>query len=184
MEPIRNLICLDRDRASVIRLKNDEMQFVKKDGEVDFPITVDFWEWWKRVVSYVDGDPVDLCFVYDKNYDLLQENDVIENNILNAQESAWKFEHIKHYFWELKPTYINLMIVGENQQECALDGDKSIANRRFYTNLDFKVQNVRTKPSKEVPVEVEEHSEEEPLEEADITPFAKYFRDLIRKERG
>ena len=98
MEIIKNLICLENDRASVIRLKDDELNFVKKDGETDFPITIDFWEWWKRVVSYIDGDDVDICFIYDKKYDLLSENNILKKNIVNTNDSKWKVEHIKYYF--------------------------------------------------------------------------------------
>ena len=55
------------------------MEFIKKDGEVDFPVTVDFWDWWKRAISYVEGkDEADFCFIYDKDYDLLHD-EFLEN---------------------------------------------------------------------------------------------------------
>lgn len=180
MDIIKNLICLENDKASVIRFKSDKLEFVRKDGEIDFPITIDFWEWWKRVVSYVDGDPVDICFVYDKNYDLLQENDVTTNNIINSEDSSWKIEHIKSYFWELKPTYLSLVIVGLEQQEYVLSGDKGAASRRFYTNLNFSISNSKSKVPE---VSVEKDSIPQIAEE-DYSEFAKYFIDLIRRERG
>lgn len=180
MDIIKNLICLENDKASVIRFKSDKLEFIRKDGEIDFPITIDFWEWWKRVVSYVDGDPVDICFVYDKNYDLLLENDVTKNNIINSDDSSWKIEHIKSYFWELKPTYLSLVIVGLEQQEYVLSGDRSAASRRFYTNLNFSA--LSRKPN-ECKVSIEKDSTSQILED-DYTEFAKYFIDLIRRERG
>ena len=159
---------------------SDKLEFVRKDGEIDFPITIDFWEWWKKVVSYIDGDPVDICFVYDKNYDLLQENDIIKNNIINSEESSWKVEHIKSYFWELKPTYLNLVIVGSEQQEYPLNGYKGAASRRFQTNLNFPVKKIKSNTS-EVSLEKDNTSQ---IEEDDYTEFAKFFVDLIRRERG
>lgn len=180
MDIVKNLICLENNKASVIRFKSDKLEFIKKDGEIDFPITIDFWEWWKRVVSYIDGDSVDICFVYDKNYDLLQENDVTRNNIINSEDSSWKVEHIKSYFWELKPTYLNLVIVGAEQQEYSLCGDKVTASRRFHTNLNFKVINTTSNKSEK---NIENDSTSQ-IAEDDYTVFAKYFVDLIRRERG
>lgn len=180
MDIVKNLICLENDKASVIRLKADKMEFVKKDGEIEFPITIDFWDWWKRVVSYIDGDPVDICFVYDKQYDLLSENDINKNNIINTEGSCWKVEHIKSYFWELKPTYINIVIVGAEQQEYVLGGEKSAASRRFYTNLDFNDLDVK---AKEPAVQYEENGTSY-IAEDDYTNFAKYFVDMLRRERG
>ena len=180
MDIIKNLICLENNKASVIRLKEDKLEFVKKDGEVDFPITVDFWEWWKNVVSYINGDSVDICFVYDKQYDLLLENDITKNNIINSNNSNWEIEYIKQYFWKLKPTYFNLVIVGPEQQEYALSGDNNVVAKRFYTNLNFKVPNNVPKPLETILVE---DSTPKSLDE-DYSEFAKFFIDLIRRERG
>jgi len=179
MDIVKNIICLENNKVSVIRSKANKLEFVKKDGEVDFPVTVDFWDWWKRAVSYIDGDSVDICFVYDKDYDLLHDNGIIAKNILNSEESSWKVEHIKSYFWELKPTYINLLIVGPEEQEYSLGGDKGVTSRRFYTNLSFKSY----APKKSVS---ENASSEniEPVSEDDYSEFARYFVEMIRRERG
>lgn len=179
MDVVRNLICLENDRASVIRLKSDKLEFVKKDGEIEFPITIDFWMWWKQVVSYIDGDSVDICFVYDKKYDLLQEQTVLENNILNTENSSWKIQHIKSYFWELKPTYINLLIIGSEQQEYVLSGGKNSVSRRFYTNLNFQACDVEVREEPE-----NEEDSAAQMREKDYSEFAKFFVDLIRRERG
>lgn len=179
MNIIKNLICLENDKASVIRFVSDKMEFIRKDGEVDFPITTDFWDWWKKVVSYIDGDPVDICFVYDKNYDLLQGNDIPKNNIINSEESAWKVEHIKSYFWELKPTYINLVIVGSEGQEYPLNKNTDATSRRFQTNLNFIVPKTKFNTT-EMDIEKESISQ---IEDDDYTDFARYFVDLIRRER-
>lgn len=184
MNIVKNIICLDENKASVIRLISKELEFVKKDGEVDFPIMTDFWNWWKKVVSYVEGDPVDICFVYDKNYDLINECDVYEKNIINSEESIWKVEHIKSYFWNLKPTYLNLMIVGPHNQEYFIGGEGNAIPRRFYTNLEFKPVNVGNKKKNSNTVEIKEEGKERPQSDNEYSEFAKYFVDLIRRERG
>lgn len=176
---IKNLICIENNRASVIRLKSDKLEFVKKDGEIDFPVTIDFWDWWKRVASYVNGDAVDICFIYDKPYDLLQVNDITKNNIINSDESSWKFEHIKSYFWELKPIYFNLQIVGLEQQECVISGNKGPACRSFYTNLNFNEQDIKHISS----AKKEDGDKSSQITEDEYSKFAQYFVDLIRRER-
>lgn len=181
MDIIKNLICLDNNKACVIRLKADNMAFIKKDGEIDFDITVDFWDWWKRVISYIEGEPVDICFIYDKDYDLLKEDSIVQTNIINSEESAWKIEHIKSYFRKLRPTYFNLLMIGPEQQEYALDKNQGIKSRRFYTNLNFKSLNV---PCVQDDNKSLEEATESSISEDDITEFAKYFIDLIRSERG
>ena len=189
MDIVKNLICLEKDQASVIRFRSDKLEFIKKDGEIDFPITIDFWDWWKKVVSYVDGDEVDLCFVYDKNYDLLQNDEILTNNVINSEKSSWKIEHIKSYFWELKPTYVNLLIVGPEQQECPLGQKNDVTSKRFQTNLDFKVLNVQNKTSKTSTTSTTSKTskvaeETISVDDSDYTEFAKFFVDLIRRERG
>lgn len=179
MDIVKNLICLENDRASVIRFMTDKLEFVRKDGEVDFPISIEFWDWWKRVASYIDGDPVDICFVYDKNYDLLKENDIIKNNIINSPKSRWKIEHIKSYFWELKPTYLNLVIVGPKQQEYPLNASHDTVSRRFQTNLNFRTFN----SSLDTIEGGMDNDGDSQMREDDYTEFAKFFVDLIRRER-
>lgn len=174
MNIICNLICLEKDRVSVIRLKDEKLEYVKKDGEIDFPITIDFWDWWKRVVSYVDEDSVDICFVFDKNYDLLLNNDVVKYNIINTKKSSWRKEYIKSYFWTLKPTYFNLVIVDPKEQEYVLNGDKKAFSKIFHTNLNFNFGSIKQKLT-------QDSVNEDTLEE--YSTFAKYFIDLIRSER-
>ena len=180
MDIVKNLICLENNRVSVIRYKANKLEFVKKDGEIDFPITMDFWEWWKRAVSYIEGEEVDICFIYDKNYDLLQNDEIIKKNVLNSDESIWKIDIIKNYFWKLRPKYFNLVIVSPNEQEFVLGRDNADAARRFYTNLDFKTYT----PKKVSNENMASLNQNEPINEDEMTEFAKYFVDMVRRERG
>lgn len=190
MDIVKNIICLENDRASVIRLKSDKLEFVKKDGEIDFPITLEFWDWWKKVVSYIDGDAVDICFVYDKKYDLLQDNKILDNNIINSEESVWRIEHIKSYFWELKPTYLHLAIVNPDNQEYILGSAESSNIRRFSTNLAFKIPKVTIEEDMECEgmryEDMEYGKMEQVLEvqKGEYSKFARFFVDLINRERG
>lgn len=185
MECIRNLICLEDDIVSVIRFRSEELEFVKKDGETEFPVTDDFWTWWKGVVSYIEGDPVDICFVYDKEYALLQENEIIDNNIINTENSVWKINHIKQYFWNLKPTYFSLNIIGLRQQKYSINDSGTGIPRQFCTNLDFdtNTKSIKSK-NKDKEYKAENVSEVKTIDDEEYSDFAKYFIDLIRRERG
>lgn len=190
MDIVKNIICLENDRASVIRLKSDKLEFVKKDGEIDFPITLEFWDWWKKVVSYIDGDAVDICFVYDKKYDLLQDNKILNNNIINSEESVWRIEHIKSYFWELKPTYLHLAIGNPDNQEYVLGSAESSNIRRFSTNLAFKISKVGIEETMECEgmryedMECGKMDQVLEVEKGEYSKFARFFVDLINRERG
>lgn len=171
--------------VSVIRLKNGRLEFLKKDGEWEFPITLDFWDWWKKAISYIDGDSVDICYIYDKDYDFLHEEFVENNNALNTEGSSWNLEYIKSYFWKLKPTYFSISIIGLSEQEYNLGGDGSTSKyrKRFYTNLNFKateVANIKVGAEEKLNAEVVS----KPIDENDFSPVAKFFVDMIRRERG
>lgn len=179
MDIVKNLICLENNMVSVIRYKSNKLEFVKKDGEVEFPITVDFWTWWERAVSYIDDESVDICFVYDKDYDLLKNDKIIEKNVLNTENSCWKIEKIQAYFAELRRTYFNIVIVGQNEQEYVLGKDKGPAAHRFYTNLN--IQSYVTKKNTKANDSIDQNVQ---INEEEYSEFAKYFIDMVRRERG
>lgn len=136
-------------------------------------------------LSYIDGDDVDICYIYDKDYDFLYEEFIQEVNILNTEESSWNLGWIKEYFWKLKPTYFNISIVGLNEQEYNLGGDGSSSKfrKRFYTNLNFAGAK-KTDLLNQDDFLVDNDNSSEPIDEDDFSPVAKFFIDMIRRERG
>lgn len=179
---IKNMIFLEKNNASVIRHRGDKLEFIKKDGEVDFPITIDFWEWWKRAVSYVNGDKVDLCLIYDKEYDLLQDSFLGNLEKVSKEETVWNEEYIKSFFWELKPTYFNVCLSGPDGENFYLeDNNNPIQQKRYYTNIILDTKKCIAKEKEENPKK--ENKALNPIDENDISPIAKYFVDLIHSER-
>ena len=185
MAMIKNIIFVEKSIVSVIRLKKDSLEFLKKDGEIEFPLTVDFWDWWKRSLSYIEGNKVDICYIYDKDYDFLCEEFVQEVNVLNTVESSWNLGWIKEYFWKLKPTYFNISIMGLNEQEYSLGGDGSSTKfrKRFYTNLNFKEEQ-RSDFDNQGADSLNNYAPSVLIDEDYVSPIAEYFRDMIRRERG
>ena len=178
----RNIIFLENGRASVIRHYGQKIEFIKRDGEIDFPITVDFWDWWKKAVSFIDDDDdADFCFIYDKQYDLLNDTFLLGLKLVDSQDSVWDIKYIKSFFWELKPTYFSVVLFGKAKQEYVLgDNNYDVSmQKRFYTNLNVS----NFKHGKKV--EINQDVVDEPtISDEDVSPIAKYFIDLIRKERG
>ena len=80
----------------------------------------------------------------------------------------------------MKPTYFNLVVVGAEKQEYSLNGDNGASTRRFYTNLDFSIDNIKINNNDNV----DKDNGEVPLSDDDYSIFAKYFIDMIRRERG
>lgn len=171
----RNMICLEKGRVSVIRHFGDNIEFIKRDGEVDFPVTVDFWEWWKKALSYLPDDELDICFVYDKEYDLMN-NDFYKDALkVNTEDSVWNIKYIKNYFWKLKPTYFNITLIGANSQEITWSCGNG--KKCFYTNINIELNEANHANS-------QGKTDSDEIDEDNISPIAKYFIDLIRKERG
>lgn len=177
---IRNMIYIEKDMISVVRLKGDKIEFVKQDGEIDFPVTTDFWDWWKRAVSYIDNDMVDICIVYDKDYDILQHN-ILKNNIVNFENSTWSIEQIKEYFWNIKPTYFNISITGINKQEYIISKKDEMNCRKFFTNIYIEE---KIELEKKIEENIDTLESKDTINESEYSDFARFFRELIRRERG
>lgn len=178
---IKNIIYLENGKVSVIRHKGDHIEFIRKDGEIDFPITLDFWTWWQRAVSYIEGDGADLCFIYDKQYDLLTDIFLKSLKQVSHDKSVWDIKYIKQFFWKLRPTYFNVCMIGLDGQEFFLSENKlsNATQKVFYTNLAFPSKYLEKNNDSE-----EKMQENIEIDENDISDIAKYFVDLIRKERG
>ena len=64
----RYLFFLYNGEVTVINFeKHGQKKFCyeKREGEKCFPISDDFWDWWKRAAAYINGEPVDFCFLFD-----------------------------------------------------------------------------------------------------------------------
>lgn len=176
----KNIIFIEKNTVSVIRHKGNTIEFIKKDGEIDFDIFEDFWEWWKNAVSYLKDDETDLCFIYDKDYKLLHDEFLNEIKMVDPSETIWNVNYIKNFFWELKPTYFSVCLVAPSGIETLLGSDKAKKNmqKRFYTNMEF------SRMEKSISDNNLKNENGEEIKEDEISSIAKFFTDLLRKERG
>ncbi len=182
----KNIIFLEKNMVSLIRHKGDKIEFIKKDGETDFEVSDNFWKWWKEAVSYLPDDETDLCFIYDKDYELLHDDFLNEVKKVEFKDSVWNINYIRSFFWELKPTYFNVCLVDRADREIYLSGNegKSVSVKKFYTNMEFDGASIFSCELKD-DGEIQNGNENvEKIDESEISDIAKYFVDLIRKERG
>ena len=82
------IFLLDNGKIMIFHAVEDDFEIIPNLGEECFPIDENFWDWWKETVSYIDGEETDLCFIYDKHYDIIED----------APESGAK----KESFWQIK----------------------------------------------------------------------------------
>lgn len=175
----KNIVYLENGKASLIRYRGGNFEFIKKDGEIEFPIeeNFDFWSWWKNAVSYLENqDEADICFIYDKEYDLLYDTFFNDINQVSEQNSFWNLKNIQKFFEDFKQIDAKICLLDKNGTEYFFGESlfRTISVKRFYTNLSF---------SKNKFQKHDKNSEQKQSEENDFSDIAKYFVDLIKKER-
>lgn len=141
--------------------KKGEFKYEKNEGEERFPLSKDFWAWWKEAASFNrNNDSVDFCFICDKICDY------INHDFNKADKSIWEKSVIQKFFMtQIKYSHIRLkneeqIIIKSYDKENTMFSDNSI--RIFYTNL---------------------YKESEKSSEG-ISPLCEYFRNKIENENS
>lgn len=161
------------------RKSQKKFEYLKRDGQKKYPLTDDFWEEWRRETDYVeDADRVDFCFIYD------EENALIHDSFLERAKpveggSCWSMEAIRSFFEEtVADTHVRLCLPGGKtvrfDKENQMFGGDVNSEKVFYTNIELETpKDVAGTGGKK---------EEKEEEEGEISLFARYFKELIRRE--
>ena len=160
----RYLLFFDREQVMVINYEERDgkkLHYITNQGERQFPFDNDFWAWWKAAVSYIDGEVVDFCFLYDKEYSILN------HPFPAALESCWNQEILEDFFMEMTE-YSHLSVRTKDNSEIVINNRNLLISNNipmvFYTNIPLKTrENTKKTLSKEV-----------------ITPFARYCREQLK----
>lgn len=148
-----------------------KFEYLKRDGSVSYPITKDFWEWWKRASDYVEEvDKLDFCFIYDTD-NILISDPFLKNMDMVAEKSCWDKEAVKSFFNEMvENTHIELCLpdgkVESFDKENQLFGGALNVKKKFFTNI-----------------EIESSNDSVVMDKNGISPFALYFQELRRREK-
>ena len=161
---IKHLILLQNQKVALFRIHNNEMEPILKEGEKIFALKEDFWEWWQDAAEYMQGDPVDICFVFDKPHPLIQESAFYTP--LNEQ-SQWTQENILEVF-----DFIGLGKVQLFQADCA--ESKEDLENVFFTNITLNAPKIIHPFTQETPKSVRNKAQE--------TEAQRFYRELQEKE--
>lgn len=159
------LLFFDKDQVMVIEHEErngKKLHYITNQGEKQFPLNSDFWTWWKAAVSYIDGEFVDFCFLYDKEYSM------VKHSLPAVQKSCWDRELVEVFFSEMTE-YSHISIMAEDGTEMLIDKKNVLFSDNtpsvFYTNIPLKGD----KKVKEI------------ADEKEINPFARYCRELLEE---
>ncbi|MCW0185709.1 hypothetical protein OJP00_03855 [Campylobacter lari] len=150
---IRNLFLINNKKIAVFRYRNENIEPIKKEGEIFFTIDEDFWIWWEKTVEYIKDDELDLCFVWNKKNELIFNHSFFVENL---EDTIWNISIVKKVLNKYIP-HSKLI----NKQE-------THTQNSFYTNVSLQ-----DKVSKDVCIEGALKQE---------TKAQKYFRELMEKE--
>ncbi|EAK0951999.1 hypothetical protein KJQ73_02815 [Campylobacter lari] len=121
---IRNLFLIDNEKIAVFRYRNENIEPIKKEGEVFFTIDEDFWVWWEKTVEYIKNDELDLCFVWNKKNDLIFNHSFFVENL---EDTIWNISIAKKILDQYMP---NSKLI--NKQE-------THTQNSFYTNASLQI---------------------------------------------
>lgn len=168
---ITNLIILKDQKIALVEIHNNTLESIKKEGEIFFDAEKGFWEWWENSAEYMQGDAVDMAFVWDTPSPLITESAFYEPS---KKDTQWNQENILEA----------LSLVGlENLQllhgDCEADQKNVLFTNIEITSIEITSKSIvpRTPIKKHNPKEIEI-----PEKRAQETEAQKHYREMIEKE--
>lgn len=166
------LFFLNNEKITVIeydREREKKFKYLSNKGEKTFFITDEFWEWWSNAVSYVEGQSVDFCFIYDKVYDI--SNDEFVRRLPKVQESCWTRLAIKNFLTTMLG-YDDIILRDSCGHELHVRKSEyrhlDSSQKMFYTNMEYTQEDMSIA--------------EKRIKEGEISPLAEYWRELLLSE--
>lgn len=168
-----NLFFIENEQVTVFRFfkESKKFEYLKRDGLKQYPITDDFWTWWKETSDYVeDKDKLDFCFIYDHESIITKDTNI--NSVIQQDNSCWTLEVIDSFFEEMvDSTHIELYLPNGRKKKfdkpCQIMGGKFNTKKKLYTNIIFNMGSVELNSNAN-----------------NISPFAIYFKELKHREQN
>lgn len=104
----------------------NQIEQVKKEGEKSICIDEGFWEWWKREVDYVGEDVLDLCFIWDKQENILQGSEFF---LPELQSEFWNQREVLNL---LEKCQIDAKVIDANGRVIR---DTKKSSKELYSNV-------------------------------------------------
>lgn len=122
---IEGLFVINEGQIAIYMIKNKELEMIKKEGDSLFSIEKFSWEFWRDKVEFIEGDTLDLCFIYDREYQGITDSEFCPKNF---KSKSWDINSIILALEDLK---ISARIKDSEGKEFG----NSKATKIFYTNL-------------------------------------------------
>lgn len=151
--------------------RTEKFFYIKNQGEKMFPVTANFWDWWKSAVCYLSSELTDFCFIYDKEYDIIFDDFV--KNTEKPKKSCWTENTVKTFLSTmLEYTHIVLIDCKENKIKIDKSNVEFCDNtpKTFYTNMEYN----GNKSNSDITTDEEDNK---------VSVLARYFRALLASEQ-
>lgn len=160
------LVILKGQEIALFRIHNNILENRRKEGKQFFDATEDFWEWWENSVEYMQGDIVDMAFVWDTPSPLMTESEFYEPL---KKDTQWNQEIILEA----------LSLVGLENLQLLQGNCEADQKNALFTNIEITSESIvpRNSRKKLNPKEIEI-----PEKRAQETESQKYYREMIEKE--
>lgn len=83
---IKNLFLINNKKITIFREHNNKIETIGREGEKAFEIFQDFWEWWKDIVGYSEGELLDICYVWDEESKIIFQSNFFKTS---QKDSMW-----------------------------------------------------------------------------------------------
>lgn len=151
--------------ADYERKRGKGVAYITREGEKTFPVTDDFWSWWKDAVSYIAGEPVDLCILYDR------DPGILEHHMETVKASAWNREKVEEHIMEMTDYSLVGLVTADGRELLFKRRDQMFSDHNaagFFTNLSLDMGG-------------EEREEKTRTEEQPV--FARFFQQLLEERK-
>ncbi len=112
----------------------EKIRYVTNQGERAFPVSEDFWTWWKNAVSYLEGEPVDFCFLYDRDYK------VLHHGLVMSSDTCWNEKIVESFVNEMMDCPQVILTLDDGRRRTITKRRTVFSERqdkKFFTNVSF-----------------------------------------------
>ncbi|MCR5587511.1 MAG: hypothetical protein K6F77_08260 [Lachnospiraceae bacterium] len=186
---------------------NEKTEYLKKDGDQLIKFDSSLFDWWKEKISYVEGDYIDVAFLYDTD-DIKEFMDTVLA-LNKSSNTVWTQKVIEDFIkFELKDSKKVFLISNHNNDRVeriiSISGNEDDPIDKMYlTNVKIYPNNKNSQSSliiddssnngdndvgnknksTEEEQNVQNENEEIEILDSEVSPLIKYFRDKAAEDR-
>ena len=166
---MESIILRNENMIYSLRVKGKKYELLKDNGNVFKEYDENYWEWWKKKVSYFD-EKCDILIIYSDDLE-------IDNSLNQGKNKEWNSFDIIHSLDELKKVGISLEYdsYDEKNQILRLEIDGKIKEFGVNKKIKFSIEEKKKKITKK---------KEEIIISAPKGSLADYYRSQTKSFEG